>query len=353
MVRVVVRVRAHIQSRVRNFQIYNAGMMTSLEPARTTGYSPDIGWRVVWQRLSLNYRYKDITMRLQIGVGTAHRIFKKFELTGDVTPLKRSARMDSQKLDEHHELYILGLVAENPGVTLREICSKIEEATNVSVSGPTVCRVLRRSNFTRKKIVQVAKQRSTDFRASFMAHALQFPRRFFVWVDETGSDGRDQIRKFGYALRGEPPVYHRFLVRGTRISAVTAMCTEGVVDYHLTTGTVNSHSFFDFVRGQLIPNMQPFPGDRSVLIIRDNCSVHHSEEVKDLVTDAGILLLYLPPYSPDYNPIEELFSYAKYYLKEHDEVAQALGDVTLILKSAFDNVTSNQCNGWITHSGYA
>ena len=147
-------------------------------------------------------------------------------------------------------------------------------------------------------------------------------------------------------------MYHHFLVRGTRISAVTAMCTEGVVDYHLTTGTVNSHSFFDFVRGQLVPNMQPFPGDRSVLIM-DNCSVHHSEEVKDLVRDAGILLLYLPPYSPDYNPIEELFSYAKYYLKEHDEVAQALGDVTLILKSAFDNVISNQCNGWITHSGYA
>ena len=118
--------------------------MTSLEPARTTGYSPDIGWRVVlvWQRLSLGYRYKDIAMRLQIGVGTAHRIFKKFELSGDVAPLKRSARIDKRKLDDHHELYIIGLVAENPGVTLGEICSKIEEATHVSVSGPTVCRVL-------------------------------------------------------------------------------------------------------------------------------------------------------------------------------------------------------------------
>ena len=81
----------------------------------------------------------------------------------------------------------------------------------------------------------------------------------------------------------------------------------------------------------------------------DNCSVHHSQEVKDLVRDAGILVLYSPPYSPDYNPIEELFSYAKYYLKEHD----VLSAVTLILKSAFDNVTSNQFNGWITHSGYA
>ena len=272
--------------------------MTSLKPARTTGYSPDIGWRVVWQRLSLNYNYKDIAVRLQIGVGTAHRIFKKFELTGDVAPLKRSPRIDRRKLDEHHELYILGLVGENPGVTLSEKCSRIEEATHVSVSGPTICRVLYRNTFTRKKIVQVAKQRSTEFRANFMSHALQFPRRLFVWVDETGSDSRDQVRKFGYALRGESPVYHRFLVRGTRISAVTAMCTEGVVDYHLTTGTVNADNFFDFVRGQLIPNIQPFPGDRSVLVM-DNCSVHHSQEMKDLVRDAGILLLYLPPYSPD------------------------------------------------------
>ena len=79
-----------------------------------------------------------------------------------------------------------------------------------------------------------------------MSLALHYPRRFFVWVDETGSDRRDQMRKFGYALRGEPPVYHRFLLRGTRISAITAMCTEGVVDYSLTDGTVNAENFFDF-----------------------------------------------------------------------------------------------------------
>ena len=75
------------------------------------------------------------------------------------------------------------------------------------------------------------------------------------------------------------------------------MCTEGVIDYHLTTGSANAHNFFDFLRGQLIPSMQPFPGDRYVLIM-DNCSVHHSEEMKDFVRDAGILFLYLPPYNP-------------------------------------------------------
>ena len=66
---------------------------------------------------------------------------------------------------------------------------------------------------------------------------------------------------------------------------------------------------------------------------------------------AGILVLFLPPYSPDYNPIEELFGYVKYYLKEHDDILQVVGDITPMLKSAFDSVISSQCKGWITHAG--
>ena len=50
---------------------------------------------------------------------------------------------------------------------------------------------------------------------------------------------------------------------------------------------------------------QPFPGQNSIIIM-DNCSIHHIQEVKDLL---GVLLMYLPPYSPDFNPIEELFSF--------------------------------------------
>ena len=58
---------------------------TSAEPARTTAYSPDIGWRVVWQRLGMDLTFKQIAERLQIAVGTAHRIFKRFMDTGDVS----------------------------------------------------------------------------------------------------------------------------------------------------------------------------------------------------------------------------------------------------------------------------
>ena len=152
-----------------------------------------------------------------------------------------------------------------------------------------------------------------------MAEVLRYPRNFLVWVDETGSDNSDQIRKFGYALRGLPPLYHRFLVRGTRISSIVAMGCEGVLTFNMVTGTTNGETFFDFIRGSIIPSMQPFPAPCSILVM-DNCSIHHIQEVRDILDLAGILLLYLPPYSPDLNPAEEMFSYVKYYLKDHDEI---------------------------------
>ena len=110
---------------------------TSAEPAGTTAYSPDIGWRVVWQRLGMDLTFKQIAERLQITVGTAHRIFKQFKNTGDVSATVRKGvpRHSLRKLDQYHELYILCLISENPGLYLAEICQQIQNSTNVSVSG--------------------------------------------------------------------------------------------------------------------------------------------------------------------------------------------------------------------------
>lgn len=116
---------------------------------------------------------------------------------------------------------------------------------------------------------------------------------------------------------------------------------------------MNSDTFFDFVRGSLIPEMLPFDGSNPCSIaVLDNCSIHHTQPVTDLFRSAGILTLYLPPYSPDYMPIEETFSSVKYYLKDHDQVWQAMDNPTPLIQSAFDNVTAAQCKSWILDCGY-
>ena len=166
-----------------------------------------------------------------------------------------------------------------------------------------------------------------------------------------GSDKRDQIRRFGYSIRGLSPTYHRLLSRGIRVSSVVAMGSQGVLTSDYTTSTMNGNKFCNFVRASLIPCMQQFPAPNSILVM-DNCSIHHVQDVKDELQSAGIMVIFLPPYSPDFNPCEEMFSYVKYYLKDHDEILQCMDEPQEILKSAFDSITTSQCNNWITHAGY-
>jgi transposase len=89
--------------------------------------------------------------------------------------------------------------------------------------------------------------------------------------------------------------------------------------------------------------MLPFNGvnTHSVLIM-DNCAIHHVSKVQQLLKTAGIVALFLPPYSPDLNPIEEAFSNVKKYLRKHDNLLQAVQDPTNIIKSAFNSITAEQ-----------
>ena len=120
----------------------------------------------------------------------------------------------------------------------------------------------------------MARQRCVEFRAAFIAQVSQFDPRCFVWIDETGSNARNHICKFGYELRGLTPHYHRFLSRGKRVSAIAAISSDGYVAADLTTGSVNGENFLEFVHGTLIPEMEPFDGSvRKSVVILDNCSV--------------------------------------------------------------------------------
>ena len=76
--------------------------------------------------------------------------------------------------------------------------------------------------------------------------------------------------------------------------------------------------------------MEPFDGSvKKSVMIMDNCSIHHVNKVKLLIDKAGILLFFLPPYNPDYNPIEFAFSSVKSYLKDHDDLLQSVNDPIL------------------------
>ena len=209
--------------------------------------------------------YPKIATNLNVALGTAHRTFSIFEQTGTVDPASRNvSRIETKILDHQGELYIIGLILDSHTLYLGEIVQKIKCDIGVDLSAATVCRLLKRNGHTRKKIHQIAQQRCTSLRDHFMVHALLFNCESFVWIDETGTNKKDHIRKYGYALKGVTPVYHRLLCCGDRYSANAAMsCTE-VLAVEVRKGSVNGD---DYLRSELFPKMHPFPGPNSVAIM--------------------------------------------------------------------------------------
>ena len=325
--------------------------MTSAEPGRRAPYSADLRWRIVWQRIGMERSFRMIAQSLNISVGTAFNVFRIFEVTGEIEPKHR--KYSGNIVDNSTNLTILAIVLEKPSLYLSEIIQQIYDCTGKKICPSTLCGIMHKHGITRKKIQQVAIQRSDQYRGVYMAEVSMYKTNMLVFVDETGKDARDSARRFGYALRGQTPQFHRSLNRGVRTSVIAAISSSGLIGYELHTGGVSGEEFYDFVRGTLIPNMNPFDGesDNSILIL-DNCSIHHVENVVTLLQQSGILVLFLPPYSPDFNPIELTFSYLKKYLQEHDEMIQATNNLTDVLKSAMDNINKEYCSKWISNCGY-
>ena len=133
--------------------------------------------------------------------------------------------------------------------------------TGVDVSVSSLRTFLHKSNFTHQRMRVVAKQQDRELREQYsIAVSVYKPHMLVFSVDETGSDCRDAIRKYGYGLRGRSPVSCKLLVRGERISAVIAMNEDGILAVKFVRGTVNGDEFLDFIQRDLLPSLMPFDG---------------------------------------------------------------------------------------------
>ena len=146
-----------------------------------------------------------------------------------------------------NEVFVLGIILENPSMYRYEVFEEISESLHISVSPSSICHLLRVCEITRKNIRQVALQRCAALRGAYTTQCLMFRPDMFVFVDETGSDRRNCMRKYGYALWGMTPTTHRLLHRGTR--AIAGIATSGSVALHLVTTTVTGKISFDFAMG--------------------------------------------------------------------------------------------------------
>lgn len=294
----------------------------------------------------------EIGQLLAVSERSVRRYLALFHQTGDVQPAAR--RNGPEKtLGEFEQLVLLRLIVSEPGIYLSEIQDKLHQSFGVTVSMPTICRTLKFMGCTRQVIRHVAIQQSEAMRAKFMAEISIYDPSMFVWVDESGCDRRNSTRKFGYSVRGIPPVDHRLLVRGTRYSAIPVMSIAGIHDVYLAEGAVNGDRFGHYIQEYLIPALLPFNGSNPCsVVIMDNASIHHVNENVQLIENAQAKVIFLPPYSPDLNPLEPVFGKVKAIMKENDKLFQVSSAPRALLALAFGMITPDDCLSFSRHCGY-
>ena len=129
------------------------------------------------------------------------------------------------------------------------------------------------------------------------------------------------------------------------------MSYDGILDVQIEHESVDGDKFLEFIERNLLPNLMPFDGVNSnSIVILDNAAIHHVQGVIDMISEVGALVHFLPPYSPDYAPIEECFAKVKTVMRRMELLGQN-HDIETVLLSAFTSITKEDCQGWIGISG--
>ena len=111
-------------------------------------------------------------------------------------------------------------------------------------------------------------------------------------------------------------------------------------------GTLNGTLFIQYIKEFLSQIL-----NEGVLVVLDNCSAHKVAGVREAIEACGAKVLYLPPYSPDFNPVELLWSKVKAILRR--EKARTFDCIVKSLKLALDSVSLDDIDGWFNHCGYS
>ena len=307
------------------------------------------------QRSVLGLTYRQVANNLNVDPSTVQRTVQLFEETGTTYSIQGYHHNTTKKLSVDEEVAVIEAVVENPALYLSDLQQYVLHTMGKSISISTICKLLQKQGFSHKKLSLIAQQRNDELREQYVQDVSVYDPEMLIFLDETGCDRRTCLHQYGYALKGCRATTKKLLVRGKRYSIIAAMCIDGILDVYITDKTVNSETFCTFLEQCLLPHLLPFNGvnPRSVVIM-DNASIHHTESVVSLIEEVGALVHYLPPYSPDMNPIEETFSKVKGFLKANDPFIQVVeqSEIPDIILSAFASVTSSDCHGWMKHCGY-
>ena len=330
-------------------------------------FSIDLRWRACLLYLFEGMNINDISKLLKLSVNSIKRWSRQFNTTGNLDyKLTRNVTTNwPRNVIKHVEEY----VKNHPCFYLEEIQTELREEfghLNIPISLPTISRALRHElKLTRKRIQKKARESKTEEFVDYKARLSMFysyPEQL-VFIDETSKDGRSAYRGYAWSTVGTPAEVTLPFDRGIRISALAAFDSKGLFNkFYLIKGflawdstreTFNREKFHNSFVTKLLPHINRYPFKNSIVII-DNAKIHMYQLFVEAVENKGGIVIFLPPYSPQLNPIETGFSLLKKWIQKHANIAfreqpEAVLDIAF---KALRNYKEGYMINLYDHSGY-
>ena len=166
-----------------------------------------------------------------------------------------------------------------------------------------------------------------------------------VFLDESGVN-TDMTRRYGRAVGGERVADHVPLNTPRVTTIISSVRLDGSTASTVFDGAINAERFREYLKEYLAPTLKP--GD---WVVMDNLASHKVSGVADIIRQANAIPVYLPPYSPDLNPIEKMWSKIKAILRKFR--LRTVEELRAAIPLAFAQVLPSDCFGWFTYAGYS
>jgi transposase len=189
-----------------------------------------------------------------------------------------------------------------------------------------------------------ASERDEAARVAWGKQAALIDPTAWVWLDETGSH-LGYTPRYAWAPRGERAFAAAPRNPGENRTILAALTSTGLGPALRFDGAMTTERFEGYVRHVLAPTLRP-----GQIVVADNLRAHHSARARAAIEDRGAQLWHLPAYSPDFNPLEQLFSKVKQALRRAEpRTDDALRAATW---AAFETISPHDIASWFAHAGY-
>jgi transposase len=303
--------------------------------------SDDLRQRIVAAVDAREGSRRELARRFAVDTSTITRLLQLRKQTGSLAP-RPHAGGTPPTLDRDGLERLRGLVRDDPDATLEQLRDRLGIVGSIMI----VWRSLKTLGITRKKKTpRVAERDRPEVRKkrrAFRREVTTIEPTRLVFVDETGATTA-MTPTYGRAPRGER-VEGVAPASWESVTLIAAMGTDGVRAPMAFTGATTAADFEAYVEQILAPELRP--GD---VVVFDNLSAHTGPAVVEAIERIGARVLRLPPYSPDFTPIEEMFSAVKGRLRRLG--ARTKSRLYAALGEALRQVTRQAILGWFQHAG--